>query len=160
MMGQYLDSGDFVGRDNVDSRPVVSRGRAGILLRGEIGCRGRIVIGVEKFLEILERLDGDAIVETRWYTYNVRVRGKHNIFRYDNQHPEYLHIGHHDEHHKHVFDSETGEELGTVWISSDGWPHLSEVIDEARDWRHHNISTLSDPNGFPELAKRGELREE
>jgi len=137
-MERYLTAGDFVHQDGVRLRsaPEGAYDRPSVLLEGEIGCRGQIVITVRKRLEILERLDGDAIVETRSYSYNVSLRGEDNVFRYDNGHPDFLYPGHRDAHHKHVYDLQTGEEVSgsPIWVGADGWPHLSDVIDEARDW--------------------------
>jgi hypothetical protein len=157
-MRRYLEAADFVHEDTTDftSAPEDEYVTAGILLAGEIGCRGRIVIAVRKFLEIVEPSDGDAVVETRIYRYNVSIRGSGNIFRYDNGHPHTLYPDHHDPHHKHLFDWQTGEELpdSPVWVGRDRWPHLSGVIDEARDWYLSNRSALPDPDAFPELNLR------
>jgi hypothetical protein len=159
IMGQYLLAGDFVHEDTTDFEPAPEGEYdvPGILLMGEIGCRGRIVIAVRKFLEILERRSRDAIVETRFYRYNVSVRGVGNIFRYDNGHPGFLYPGHYDSHHKHVWDFQTGEELphSPMWIDAHQWPLLNRVIDEAAAWRRNNLSILPDPDRFPELSVRG-----
>jgi hypothetical protein len=85
-------------------------GATGIFLSGEVACKGCIVVSVEKFLDVLEGDGPAALVQTEMYTYNVFVRGGHNILRYDNQHPEHLYQGHQDPHHKHVFDWRSGDE--------------------------------------------------
>ncbi len=149
-------AGDFVGEDKTDFKPAPENeyGLPGVFLEGKIGCRGRIVVDVRKFLEILEPLEGgDAMVETRFYRYNVFVQGLDNIFRYDNAHS---YASHPDAHHKHRFDFQTGEELSHIpaWVGAYRWPHLNAVINEAWSWWLDNRSQLPDPDGFPRLGAR------
>ncbi|MHC5824826.1 MAG: hypothetical protein ACYT04_55535, partial [Nostoc sp.] len=56
-----------------------------IRLKGEIGCRGKILITVDKFLDILGHSDNNPVIQTVSYAYNASVQGLGNIFRYDNQ---------------------------------------------------------------------------
>ena len=161
IMSQYLMDGHFVVEDTItDVEPASEEeyGTAGFLLQGQIGCRGRIVIAVRKFLEILELLeDGDVMIETRFYRYNVRVQGmgrrRGNIFRYDNVHPG-LYPGHHDPHHVHWFDFRTGDQLAgsPEWVGAYGWPRLSVVVNRARDWYLDHRDELPDPDGLPKLG--------
>ncbi|MBL9090209.1 MAG: hypothetical protein JNL96_03240 [Planctomycetaceae bacterium] len=117
-------------------------------IEGEIGCLGEIVISVSKILEVVSiSEDNQRLVQTSSYSYNVLIRGGHNIFRYDNNHPESPHPGHHTIHHKHEFDWQTGDEFNCSprCIGHD-WPHLGEVIAEASDWYYANRSLLKNPN--------------
>jgi hypothetical protein len=149
---------------NFEDAEQAEYGVPGVLLIGEIGCRGKIVIAVRKFLEILGGADDpDPMVETSLYSYQVVVRGvgrdKGSVFRWDNDHPYWLHPGHPDPHHKHLFDWRTGDELkdpptySPQWVGADDWPHLNEVIEQARNWYHANSAELPYPNGFPTLNR-------
>ena len=69
-------------------------------------------------------------VETRTYEYNVCIEGQGNIFRYDNQHEDFLYPGHSDPHHRHTFLWPENEEASDSpqWIGANNWPTLAEVI--------------------------------
>lgn len=137
---------EFIGHDTL----VFKEDGSEILLVGEIGCLGQILITVDKTLEVLRSGGGD-LVQTIVYEYNVSVRGFGNVFRYDNSHSR---IGHSDNHHKHEFDWRLNEqgEGKVVWIGAERWPTLAEVIDEAQDWYYVNMDEL--PKGYPELGLR------
>jgi hypothetical protein len=144
-MEQFRRSG-FVCADTLSlTQPF---GRA-MLLEGTVACSGNIVIGVYKRLEIVGGITGNPLVQTVQYSYNVSVHGKGNLFRYDNQHPDAPYEGHADEHHRHEFDWQTGDELphSPVWIGVQKWPTLGEVIEEARAWQATNYSQLPEPDG-------------
>lgn len=150
--------GDFVGDDKTrfrDARQDEYR-TPGVVLQGGIACLGNLVLTVNKFLEILsDPDDDDPMVETRFYKYNLSVRGYDTVFRYDNEHPWFLHPGHNDPHHKHWFDWRAGRELrplSPVWIGADGWPHLHKVIEEAREWYYMNRHLLPEPDAFPDVS--------
>ncbi len=159
VLADRIGAGDFVGEETIEIKPHSSRGRPGFLLEGEIGCRGEIVISVSKFLEILDKEPhpSNPWIETRWYNYHVFIRGWRSVLRYDNQDAEYLRPGHEDEHHKHVYDLETGQDLpcSPVCVGSHGWPVMHEVIDEARAWYWDNRTRLPNPDAFPALGVRG-----
>lgn len=54
------------------------------------------------------------------------------IFRYDNSDTK---DGHPDAHHKHRFNPTTWREIEPpLWIGEKAWPHLSEVVEELREW--------------------------
>lgn len=144
VLAQYRGQG-FVDGDAIK----VERFGRRLLMQGEIACRGNIVIAVEKMLEVCDR-EPDPLVQTVWYAYNVYVKGKWNVFRYDNQHPHWQYPGHHDEHHRHAFDWETGDELrgSPEWIGAARWPTLGEVIEEARQWHADNYARLPAPEDF------------
>ncbi|HEX7380250.1 MAG TPA: DUF6516 family protein [Pirellulales bacterium] len=146
VMEQCRRSG-FVGADTLQ----LSRYGRDFLLEGEIGCQGRIVIGARKILECVSVPGRPIEVQTLVYAYNVSVRGHNKIFRYDNQHASWRYPGHRDEHHKHLFDWRTGDELAEspLWMGVDGWPTLHEVVDEARDWHAANRAALDAPDDFP-----------
>jgi hypothetical protein len=82
-----------------------------LLMQGEIACIGMIVVGVWKLLEYTHDAGCDAKMQTVSYSYNVSIRGMNNVFRYDNQHAEWLYPRHQDEHHRHAFDWQTGDEF-------------------------------------------------
>lgn len=140
----------FVGPETLVFDPAAY----GILLKGEIGCRGNIVVNVDKFIEILDGSGETAIVQTRWYSYNVFVRGYYNIFRYDNQDADYLRQGHLDEHHKHHFDWRIGRELhgSPEWIGADKWPTLGNVLEEVEDWYWTHQAELPNPDSYPSVS--------
>jgi hypothetical protein len=158
IMYRYLMRGDFVGEDRTRFRDAHEweYGTPGIVLQGGIACLGNLVLSVKKFLEILGEPDDDPMVETRVYKYNLSVRGHNNVFRYDNEHPYWIHPGHPDPHHKHLFDWRTGRELkppSPVWIGASDWPHLNRVIEETREWYYLNRHMLPDPDAFPSVEE-------
>ena len=106
---------------------------------------GGIVVSVHKILDIVARGEIPE-VRTAHYSYNVRVLGRHTIFRYDNCH---VHPGQPDAHHKDVFDFQSGDKVESVWVGERGWPTLGEVLDEARLWWSQNQELLEDPNAYP-----------
>ncbi len=127
-----------------------------IKLSGEIGCRGNIVIRVDKLIHVISGSGVNALVQTRWYAYNVFVRHRFNLFRYDNQDYDFLRSGHKDAHHKHIFDWQTGEELpdSPIWVGEDSWPTLGEVIQETEQWYWSNRDQLEYPDSYPDLDLR------
>jgi Family of unknown function (DUF6516) len=157
-MNRYVMRGDFVGHDGTRFREAYQGeyGTPGIVLQGGIACLGNLVLTVKKFLEILsDPQDDNPTVETRIYKYNLSVRGYSTVFRYDNEHGDlFLHPGHPDPHHKHVFDWQAGTELkppSPVWVGANNWPHLDRVIEEAREWYYLNRGELPDPDSFPSV---------
>lgn len=151
---EKLRGSEFVAADTLFFEELP--GTAGIFLSGEVACKGGVVVSVEKFLGVLEGDGPAALVQTEWYSYNVFVRGWHNVLRYDNQHPQHLYPGHQDPHHKHVFDWRSGEERkdSPTWIGAEEWPTLSEVIREAEVWYWGNRGDLPNPEAYPRLAQR------
>lgn len=151
---EQLRSSGFVGADTLRFDWISS---VGLFIQGEIACKGLIVVDVEKFLLKVGGEGSESVVQTEMYSYNAFIRGGHNILRYDNQHPETLHQGHPDEHHRHDFDVVTGDELTNipVWVGAEAWPTLGEAIAVVRDWHGSNYSTLQNPEGFPKLGARG-----
>ncbi|NHC36888.1 hypothetical protein QH73_0019995 [Scytonema millei VB511283] len=143
---------DFIGAETLYFESIAY----GISLAGEIACLGNIVVSVQKFIEILDGSGDNALVQTKWYSYNVFIRGQYNIFRYDNQDDGFLRPDHQDEHHKHIFDWKTGEELpnSPVWLGEDNWLTLGEVLQEVEDWYWQNREKLAKPDIYPELDLR------
>lgn len=133
IMGQFR-SRDEIGQDTLE---LLRMGGQSILV-GEIACIGNIVIQVFK---ILQYDAAQGMVHTVRYAYNVSYYNHGNLFRYDNQHPEFRYDGHADEHHKHVFPwpITTGAEGDVEWIGEEKWPTLGEVIQEAINWRASNL---------------------
>lgn len=143
---------DFIGDETLEFNP---RGHS-IKLTGEIGCLGHIVISVDKLIDLISGSGVNALVQTRWYAYNVFVRNHFNLFRYDNQDDDFLRSGHKDAHHKHLFVWGTREELpdSPIWVGEDSWPTLGEVIQEAEDWYWSNRYKLEYPDEYPNLDLR------
>lgn len=97
-------------------------------LAGRLSCQDGLFIDVDKTLEVRD----DGWVRTIRYNYHVGIQGvmTRSIFRYDNAHV-YAREGQADEHHKHVYNLDTGEEIDPpIHVGRDGWPHLSDVIEE------------------------------
>ena len=104
-----------------------------ILLEGRLRCKHGLFIDVLKYLEV-RATPSRILVRTDRYRYHAGVEGPANrpIFRYDNSDTK---TGHADAHHKHRFDPTTWQEIKPpLWIGEDGWPHLSDVVEELRDW--------------------------
>jgi hypothetical protein len=112
-------------------------------LVGEVCLKARIVVTVEKLLDILDDND-DPRVRTAVYSYHAHVRNGPAILRYDNQH---IWPGHQDAHHKHTYNFPDDDEIGggPSWVGEDGWPTLSDVIRELEEWRVANYSILDRP---------------
>lgn len=146
---------NFIGDETLKFTP----SRPSIKLSGEIGCRGNIVIKVDKLIDVIRGSGVNALVQTRWYAYNVFLRNHFNLFRYDNQDDYFLSLGqeHKDIHHKHLYDWEIGEELpdSPIWVGEDSWPTLGEVIQEAEEWYWSNQDKLEYPDSYPDLDLRG-----
>lgn len=151
-MEQFYSSG-FVCSDTL----VWAAIPGALTLVGEIGCKGNIVIAVEKLIALVDRHgdpdDLDVEVQTVRYAYNASVRGHGNILRHDNIH---AHPGHPDSHHRHEFDWSTGEELEGFprWCGADGWPTLGDFIQEVSDWYWKHRDDLPEPEGVPALERR------
>jgi hypothetical protein len=143
---------DFVDTDTLEFNSLPY----GIRLSGEIACLGEIVITVDKFLTILSGCDDEALVKTKWYSYNASVRGWHNIIRFDNQDDDFKRPGHLDEHHQHVFDWRTGAEKpgSPYWVGEENWGTLGNFLQLMQDWYWQNCSSLSNPDKYPNLGLR------
>jgi len=124
-------------------------------LAGFICCRGRLLVTYEKLMYVMGQVEGEDAWQTEMYSYNVSLQGSWNLFRYDNQHPDSLHHGHKDAHHKHEYDPHTGKELphSPVWIGEESWPTLREVIEEARNWHAMHYHDLPHPEEFAALPE-------
>ncbi len=142
IMDQFRRS-DFVSDDTLRLDDFSAAGT--YVMQGEIACQGKIVVTVHKILDIVTSGDVPEVRTSR-YSYNVRVLGQHNVFRYDNCH---VHAGHPDAHHKDVFHFQTGNKVETVWIGESRWPTLKEVIEEARVWWSQSQALLEDPYAYP-----------
>ena len=142
-MGQFYRGG-FVCKDSLSISPYLDA----LLMQGQVACLGNIVIDVAKLLRYVTDDPVDPEVQTEMYSYNVKVHNVAMLFRYDNQHREYVRPGHSDEHHKHLFAPWSSNELpdSPLWIGADNWPTLSEVIREAQEWHGENAYLLDDPH--------------
>lgn len=153
-MEQFKRRG-FIAHDKLSWRPFPGA----VELSGEIACVGRIVVAVDKLLESVSG-GADPCIQTVMYSYNVSIRGRHNVFRYDNQHEHWRYPGHDDEHHCHLFDWETGDELegSPIWIGASRWPTLGDVIAETETWYLENRHLLPDPYGVVPLDELRDFR--
>lgn len=133
-----MDAG-FVGCDNLRFEDLAN-GR--LAMRGRIGCQGDIVIDVSKYLRCQGSLSPATEVVTVTYSYCVSVAGRGSAFRYDNVHQ---HAGHQDAHHKHIFEDFDERDDSPIWVGPNGWPTLSEVIQEAQKWYWDNQQRLELP---------------
>lgn len=130
-------------------------GAANVLtIKGEISCCGDIVIRVEKNLIVIDDGTTDPLAQTVDYAYNASVRGENSFLRYNNLHRL---PGHKDEHHKNSFDWKTEEHLpgSPSWIGVDGWPTLSEFIEEVERWYWGHKNELPKPDSYGTLGLRG-----
>jgi hypothetical protein len=117
---------------------------------GRIRCRGGLFIDVDKSPAVRVVRNRRQVRIVR-YTYYAGIEGSaaRGIFRYDNAHT-YFKEGHPDAHRKHRFDHSTWTEIAPpVWIGEDRWPHLSDVIEELREWwestgRHLDLGRRTD----------------
>ncbi|MEH2325881.1 MAG: hypothetical protein V7K32_20435 [Nostoc sp.] len=130
-----------------------------IRLNGEIGCRGKILIRVDKFLDVLSNSDDSLVIQTISYAYNASVQGFGNIFRYDNLDDYFVvNFGHLDSHHKHNFNwrinQQKWEEL--TWVGYENWPTLGQFVSELEQWYWDNRDELAnyvgDTDGYPVLG--------
>ena len=125
-----LSDEGFIVEDNV-SRHWLSEGL--IAIEGRLRCQHGTFNDVLKYLEV-RKLPSRTIVRKRRYRYHAGVEGNANrpLFRYDNTD---IKSGHADAHHKHRFDPTTWQEIEPpLWIGEEHWPHLSDVVEELRDW--------------------------
>jgi len=123
-------------------------------IEGEISCLGDIVIRVEKTLAVLEDGTTDPPVQTIWYAYNASVRGWNTFLRYNNLHRL---PGHKDEHHKNSFDWKTEAHLShsPEWVGIEGWPTLSQFMEEVERWYWKRREELPNPESYGALGVRG-----
>jgi len=143
----------FVGEDSLEFIPLNKY----FILQGEVGCIGGLILKVEKLIRVIEVDSSDLSIQTAWYSYNASIRNSHNVLRYDNQDEDFgFREGHSDEHHKHVFDWQTGDELdeSPLWIGADNWPTLGDVLKELEDWYWENKGSLYNPDCYPVLNLR------
>lgn len=115
-------------------------GPATLVIRGRLLFAGGLFIDVDKTLEINERNQ----VRTVRYSYHAGIAGRADrpVFRYDNAH---THPGHEDEHHKHIFDHRTWQEIRPpACVTRAGWPTLGQVIDELYEWWQETGQFLAD----------------
>jgi uncharacterized protein with von Willebrand factor type A (vWA) domain len=109
-----------------------------ILLQGTIVCLDALTVDVEKEIAILSGLKMNARVQTRRFRYHARVRGAHNILRYESAHE------HRPQAHKHVYNTfGDGQEQEIIDLFHENEiPTLGEVIQELREWHQENAGRL------------------
>lgn len=149
-MDQFRSSG-FIGEDTLAFDFIA----ANLLrIKGEISCRGDVVIRVEKNLVVIDDGTTDPLVQTVDYAYNASVRGENSFLRYNN-----LHVlpGHQDAHHKNFFDWKTEKHLpgSPEWVGVEGWPTLGEFIEEVEHWYWEHKEELPNPESYGALDVRG-----
>ena len=107
---------------------------------GVLSCTHNIEIYVSMRQESYFR-GRQRFVRTVEYSYHVLRRAGaevYNLFRYDNIHVQ---PGHTSRHHLHRFDDSGHEIEPPLQVGDEGWPHLSDVIEQAYQW------TLGHPEG-------------
>lgn len=103
-----------------------------VLWEGTIVCQTGIELDVHRAQQVTWNREGRMVVQTVDYAYNaIRRVGEKCIplLRYDNSHE---HPRHPTKHHRHRFNEE-GESLRVEHVGEDGWPHLTDVLEELRD---------------------------
>lgn len=104
-------------------------------LIGVIECAGGIDLEVRKLLAVVDGEGGNERVQTVWYSYNAKLRGRGNILRYDC--PD----DHREADHVHRFDVFDGDDDGRVEnLPPREWPTIDQVLEELEAWyrEHHN----------------------
>lgn len=153
---------DFIQEDSLQFSP--SNGR--VRLYGEISCLRKILILVDKYLEVVPStedrramklptsLDQNCLVQTVAYSYNISVQNIGNIFRYDNQDDYWVdECDHADNHHVHKFEWERGDQKGSViWVGENDWPTLGDIIEEAEEWYWQQRHRLPEPDSYAVLG--------
>jgi hypothetical protein len=122
----------FVVEDSLSIRRVKPDS---VFIEGRIRCQAGLYIDVEKRLTV-RQIRRRTQVRTARYSYHAGIEGSTNrsIFRYDNAHA-FTREGHPDAHHIHHFDPQSWRERKPPeWIGEADWPHLSDVIEELRQW--------------------------
>jgi len=134
-----------------------------LLIAGHLCCQGEIVVEVEKLLEN----QGDGLVQTLFYRYQVGVQGGSPILRYDNSHgpgPEFAKddpVRQRSEwHHKHELEwfdylNPVSPDHLAVPNYDIQWPHLSDVLEEVHDWYMRFAEHLPAPEQYADPARCG-----
>lgn len=132
-MANFLSEG-FV----IDDQCGFTFQQTAVVVGGDIVCLDGIVIQVDKQLDVLDSGTGNPRVRTGRFSYNARVRGRHNILRYDSPHV------HRPQPHKHSYDTfGTGDETSVVdLVNESDVPTLGEVIRELEEWHQENAARL------------------
>lgn len=141
-MREALDSG-FALSDGI----IITPESGAIRLTGTIECIGGIYVDVNKTLRVVSSEGPLTLVQTAIYSYNVVLHNVGNIFRYDSPH-ETGHpqpFAHHLHHHVHRYDLESERHDCTIEIIADvnNVPHLSDVMDEAREWYYKHMDLIA-----------------
>lgn len=86
-----------------------------LVLEGRLRCKHGLFVDVLKYLNV-RRYPTRTLVRTNRYRYHAGVEGDADrpIFRYD--------------------PTPWREIEPQFWIGEERWPHLSDVVDELRDW--------------------------
>lgn len=95
-------------------------------ISGKIYCRKDVVVDVEKYATTREVGRRWLQIRGWWYRYNAHIVGKHEVLRLDNWHDP-------DDYHYHVFDVETGEEVGVRSMTREELPTLAEFLSEVAE---------------------------
>lgn len=129
---QAQSAGQIVDWSTLDLDPWLE---GGYLITGHV----RLAMNPKFRLDVTKTIEtvGD-LVQTASYSYNFRLEGLSNIFRYDAPHGEATGPGgnHHPYHHKHQYNpfASTDRERERDTIEYSPWPHLGDVISEACEW--------------------------
>ena len=93
------------------------------VVEGLVVCKNGLNLEIAKSGEI-ERTDARR-VRINLYRYQAWFPGRHEVLRYDNQHPGEEHI-----YHRHPFDLQTGKEQPVSYMSRENFPVMNEILDE------------------------------
>ena len=128
----------FLHRKHFDSHPLVRSGQWSfpfeitnqarsrydrIEFKGVVDCVNGVVLEFTKIGD-LDRTRGRR-VRIYLFRYNAHFPGGENVLRYDNMHADEPHI-----YHRHVFDSEIGDQLSFNTLTRAQFPVMHEVLDE------------------------------
>ena len=125
MWYKYRGQVTFILKEGVtfDAYPTPDERHDVFIVEGEIECKNGLRLAVNKMGEI-ER-DGARRVRMLRYRYEAWFPGKHQVLRYDNNHP-----GEQHRFHRHEFDPISGTESTQRDMRREEFPVMNEVLDE------------------------------
>lgn len=125
----------FVKSVDLITDPRYPKKAAYMKMEGKIELDGGLRMEVRKLLRVRTALpDQDKFeIYTVEYSYSLIKAGHYTIFRYCSPHDDFDDTpAHHKQHHKHVFDPNSGDPVEIKVLTEDEWPTLGEALDEAK----------------------------